>query len=315
MCVRVLDTSCKSFHTENLTYSVTNHRRNELKEKDMTHMNLKRVLVLTVLFALSVTTVNSQEQLAVVDLNALAVKGEALANEDPMALELRTKQRSDAARRGFDIGMGVADGHTAPGPGKDRVCASLSPIEQRPCYVAVSFSVDRNKYAALATKGAELAKDDHLLERGSNLDIGRNGTEILYRLGFHIGIAAAEGQTLPGPGKQKIQDSLSEYSKRGFATAVKFSLDRNRYPDRAARGAAIADQDPTVAAARTAQRSLLYWLGFDIGTAIFGDPALGAQGNTSTGPGSLGIRDSLSPDGQRGFNAAVTFHLSRKYTN
>ncbi len=45
----------------------------------------------------------------------------------------------------------------------------------------------------------------------------------------------------------------------------------------------------------------------------FGDPALGAQGNTATGRGSLGIRDSLSAAGQRGFNAAVNLHLSRKY--
>ena len=50
-----------------------------------------------------------------------------------------------------------------------------------------------------------------------------------------------------------------------------------------------------------------------VATGIFGDPALGAQGKTATGPGSLGIRDSLTPAGQRGFNASVKLHLSRKY--
>ena len=36
--------------------------------------------------------------------------------------------------------------------------------------------------------------------------------------------------------------------------------------------------------------SVLFLLGYDIATGIFGDPALGARGNTLTGPGSLGIR-------------------------
>jgi hypothetical protein len=132
-------------------------------------------------------------------------------------------------------------------------------------------------------------------------------------LGFDIGIGAAEGQTLPGPGKQKIHDALNPRSQGAFATAVTFSLERNRNADLAARGAAIAEADPVVAAARTPGPNILFWLGFDIATGIFGDPALGALGNTATGPGSLKIRDSLSPAGQIGFNAAVTLHLSRNY--
>ena len=129
-------------------------------------------------------------------------------------------------------------------------------------------------------------------------------------------MAAAEGQTLPGPGKQRIHDSLSPAEQGGFNTAVSFSLERNRNADFAARGAAIAKVDPIVAAARSAGRrrlDVLYGLGFDIATGIFGDPALGALGNTAIGPGSLKIRDSLSAAGQRGFNASVTLHLSRNY--
>jgi hypothetical protein len=81
----------------------------------------------------------------------------------------------------------------------------------------------------------------------------------------------------------------------------------------AAKGLAIAQVDPTVAAARTAESDNLYRQGFDIATGIFGDPALGAWGRTETGPGSLWIRDKLTPAGQRGFNASVTFHLNRNY--
>ena len=81
----------------------------------------------------------------------------------------------------------------------------------------------------------------------------------------------------------------------------------------AANGAAIAETDSVVAKARTKESDMFYWLGFDIATGIFGDPALGAIGNTATGPGSLRIRDGLNAAGQRGFNASVALHLSRNY--
>ena len=80
-----------------------------------------------------------------------------------------------------------------------------------------------------------------------------------------------------------------------------------------ATGAAIAAQDRFVATARNAEPDAMHRLGFDIATGIFGDPALGALGNTAKGPGSLGIRNALSPAGQRGFDDSVAFHLSRKY--
>lgn len=168
--------------------------------------------------------------IAVAQLDDLATKGEVLANQDPLALELRNRQQDDPSRRGFDIGM-----------------------------------------------------------------------------------AAAEGQTAPGPGKQRIHDALSPQEQAGFDIAVSFSLERNRNAKWATIGAAIAAADPIVAEARAANPDIFYWLGFDIATGIFGDPALGAQGNTALGPGSLKIRDSLSAAGQRGFDAAVKLHLSRNY--
>ena len=127
-------------------------------------------------------------------------------------------------------------------------------------------------------------------------------------------MAAAEGQTQPGPNKQRIHDSLSPTEQKGFRIAVAFSLERNKNGGFTAKGAAIAEVDPTVAEGRTADADAFYSLGFDIATGIFGDPALGAQGNTATGPNSLGIRDGLSAAGQRGFNVAVALHLSRDYT-
>lgn len=80
-------------------------------------------------------------------------------------------------------------------------------------------------------------------------------------------------------------------------------------------GAAIASADPAVAQARGAEAGASYRRGFDIGSGLFGDPALGAKGNTLMGPGSARIRDSLDPAGQRGFTASVAFHLARDYAH
>jgi hypothetical protein len=131
--------------------------------------------------------------------------------------------------------------------------------------------------------------------------------------GFCIGLAAAEGQTAPGPGKQHIHDSLPAAEQGGYDLGVTFSLERNRNADLAGRGLAIAGADALVAAARVAEPDVFFWLGFDIATGLFGDPALGALGNTAAGPGSLGIRGTLSPAGQRGFDASMRLHLARDY--
>jgi len=160
----------------------------------------------------------------------------------------------------------------------------------------------------LAARGEAIANQDPLA-----VELRYRQAEGPSRRGFDIGMAAAEGQTAPGPGKQRIQNSLSPAEQPGFNIAVTFSLERNRNADLAAKGAAIAAADPVVAEARTVDADVFYWLGFDIATGIFGDPTLGALGNTAMGPGSAKIRDALNASGQRGFNASVKFHLSRKY--
>jgi hypothetical protein len=131
--------------------------------------------------------------------------------------------------------------------------------------------------------------------------------------GFDVGMAAAEGQTAPGPGKQSIHDSLSPDEQGGFEDAVSFTLALNRHAKLVATGAEIASKDPVVAQARNANGNHIYRLGFDIATAIFGNPALGAQGNTQVGPGALGIQNGLPRTARRGFDDAVKLHLNRNY--
>jgi hypothetical protein len=159
----------------------------------------------------------------------------------------------------------------------------------------------------LAVRGGEVASADPLA-----LELRNRASDDETRRGFDIGMAAAEGNTEPGPGKQKIHDSLPQGQQAGYAAAVSFSLQRNRNARAAAAGATIAAADPEVAQARSADSDVFYWLGFDIASGIFGDPALGAAGNTAMGPGSLGIRNALNPAAQRGFNASVALHQSRR---
>ena len=96
---------------------------------------------------------------------------------------------------------------------------------------------------------------------------------------------------------------------------------RNSFANFAATGSDIANSDPEVQAARMHEKAGPYWLGFDIVTALFGDPAKGALGSTSMGPGSGKIRTSLgdiehellaTDDSVRGFNGSVQLHLNFK---
>jgi len=262
---------------------------------------------------------------------------EMLAAPSPPQDTTRTvtlTERQPRARLVFEMVYAVAAGNATPSKAIGRAIAPSTTAPARPICDVAREARARNSPAApgleaqcraaggpqppaaasaqtadaLAAKGEAIANADPLA-----LTLRNRESEGAGQRGFDIGMAAAEGDTLPGPGKQRIHDALTPAEQRGFETAVAFSLERNRNADAAARGAAIAKVDPLVAAARTVERDVFYSLGFDIATGIFGDPALGAQGNTATGPGSLSIRDSLSAAGQRGFNASVTLHLSRKY--
>jgi len=161
---------------------------------------------------------------------------------------------------------------------------------------------------ALAARGAEAAQQDPLAN-----ELRNRIQEGPARRGFDIGFGVWIGNTSPGPGKQKIHDALSQGEQVGFNLAAAFSLPRYKYAALASVGAAIGNADAEVANARNAEDDVFFWLGFDIASGIFGDPAAGSLGNTATGPGSLGIRNDLNAQAQRGFNAATALHLSRKY--
>jgi hypothetical protein len=183
------------------------------------------------------------------------------------------------------------------------------------------FQVSTIPSISLLPKRKKNLQDDALIAKGeaiTNQDplavaLRSSLPDAPSQRGFNIGMAVAEGQTLPGPGKDSFGRTLRPEEQSGYAKGVLFSVDRNRNLDMATKGAAIAKRDPVVAAARTADPSAFYSLGFDIATGIFGDLALGGAGHTSEGPGSQAIRDGLNADGQKGFRAAVDLYLVQKH--
>jgi hypothetical protein len=123
----------------------------------------------------------------------------------------------------------------------------------------------------------------------------------------------AEGQTLIGPGKQKFIDALpTPDEQRGCTLAVDYTLDRNRNLALAQAGLAVALASSSVGNARNAEPAGLFTLGFDIGSGIFGDPALPpphALGHTLDGPGAQKIMAALTNEAQRGYAASRALNL------
>jgi hypothetical protein len=211
-------------------------------------------------------------------------------------LGLQHQARLDVKRTG--AGLAAANGNF-------RTQAMRAPVPQVNAAPPVAGPRDLN---ALAAEGEALTAEDAVATI-----LRESVAEGEPRRGFDIAMAVAWSQTEWGPGKQQLLDSLNAAAQSGFRTAISYLFDRNRYADRARIGASIVAADATLAIERSGDEDARYRLGFDIATAIFGDPALGAQGNTAAGPGSLGIRNSLSAPAQRGFDAAMKLHLSRSY--
>lgn len=156
----------------------------------------------------------------------------------------------------------------------------------------------------LAGRGEVLAGADSLsAELRSQLDeAGRRG--------FDIGMGAAEGNTLPGPGKQRIHDSLPVDQQAGYDAAVQFSLTRNANLAAARAGGRIGQTDPRLAQARLGEDDPFFALGFDIATGLLDERAQSGQALFTKGAAGLGVRSTLSGATQRGFDASANFHGS-----
>jgi hypothetical protein len=174
---------------------------------------------------------------------------------------------------------------------------------------------DISKFAlpqlAKGTEDIRVARGEALVNQDPLAVMLRNSLpDASSRRGFAIAFDAdGVGGTAPGPGKDRIRESLPSEERDGFNIAVSFFIERNRNMTFAGKGAAIAKANPEVAKDRTGEANAFFSLGFDIATGLFGDPALGGQGDTAMGPGKQKILDSLSAAGKRGFEASMKLHL------
>lgn len=143
------------------------------------------------------------------------------------------------------------------------------------------------------------------------VQIRRDLPDAASRRGFNIAFGNSGDDSLPGPGKDRLRDSLPGPERQGFATAVSYFLVRNSNPGLVAAGEAIAKATNEVAEARQLGTDGFFWLGFDLATGLYGDPALKGQGITNPvpGPGQTKVRESLNDRGKQGFDASRTLHL------
>ncbi len=161
---------------------------------------------------------------------------------------------------------------------------------------------------AITIRGGVLAANDPMADA-----LRARLPEGAARRGFDIGLGIWDGNTAPGPGKQRYHDALITAEQQGFDIAAAYALPRNKYAGLVSVGAAIAAADPEVSAARVADPDPFFWLGFDIASGLFGDPAAGSEGHKVVGPGAIALRNSLNAPAQRGFEAAIRLHRARSY--
>lgn len=209
-------------------------------------------------------------------------------------------------------------------PGLERQCAAATAQAEQAAKAARAAgpALDQAWQDGNAAKGEALAAQDPLATELRNLV-----PEGKSRRGFDYGMAVAETDTAPGPGKQLIRDALGPDEQIGFDFAVQYSIARNANADLAAKGAAVVLADPELASARESQLAglmagprmaeypdvaVFFKLGFNVAAGRFGDQALGGMGNTAMGPGSTRIRNSLPAGGaQTGFDGGADFLIRR----
>jgi MAC/Perforin domain-containing protein len=155
--------------------------------------------------------------------------------------------------------------------------------------------------AALAQEGARIAKLDPLCARI------RTQEPELSRRGFDIGMALNPTDLAQGPGKEKFKLTLPAVEQAACQRGIDYHIDRNFAGSLVAKGTAVIAKNTAARAFLDGMPSDNGLLGFTIAAGQFGSVSDGGGGDPDLGGGSLTIRNRLSMDTQKGFDAAVTF--------
>ena len=163
-----------------------------------------------------------------------ARRGRAIADANPLVAAVRASQPEGPQRNGFDIGMGSWDGQTLDGPGKQALARSLTPEEQQGFAEAGTFSLQWNNDTDFAARGAKSGRRSggggETRHRPRNA-AGRTGRRPLLAGIRHRDILGdpklgAQGNTLIGPGSQRIRATLGPDGQQGFNDSLPFNVVR-----------------------------------------------------------------------------------------
>lgn len=138
-----------------------------------------RMLGLALLWLVASLAVMAQDSSGPRNFDRLAARGASIAAAEPAATELKNQQPDDAARRGFDIGLAVAEKDTLPGPGKQAIHDALPADQQDGYAAAVAFSLERNQ--RLARENAPVAGAARPIGKFNDVAINKHSsiTELL----------------------------------------------------------------------------------------------------------------------------------------
>jgi hypothetical protein len=169
--------------------------------------------------------------------DALARKGQIIGQTNSLTFHARAMASyapqlvtTDAWRRGFDIGIATAAGHTLPGPGQDAVRKTLTTIAEMNGFDSarlLQYKIENERQTNMSMGMVFRVVPNTAAEESRNTDLSNQGlviamanpqvaaaralnTDPRYKYGFDIGTAAALGQTMNGPGKDTIRLSLGQ---------------------------------------------------------------------------------------------------------
>lgn len=231
------------------------------------------------------------------DLNALAVQGDTIANLNPDVMAARTRylasvpnvmitnaygqgiNQQGTARKSYDIGTAVSNGHSQEGPTQDAVKAELvqamgSPLADAAFLQARMFQYELTLRGQVnlvtgtenALSPERAAQIDSLATRGKTMILSIPAVAAAsysdpsepFQKGFAVATAFCQGNSLPGPTQNQLKLDLQNFYgfssvagqqvAKGFdlGQAIQFGLTRSR-----AKGATLS-ADPAVAAGQLA---------------------------------------------------------------
>jgi hypothetical protein len=158
--------------------------------------------------------------------SVLVAKGEAIANQDPLAALLR--DQPGRSKLGFLTGLGAAGNDTLPGPWKDEKRDAMALGDRDSFQQAVDYSIDKNSNPDAAARGAAIVKADQAVanERAKlPLSVAWLGFDIATGI-FGRASEGAFGNTAEGSGSDKIFRNLCVDGKKGYKAGVMFNLGR-----------------------------------------------------------------------------------------